>query len=61
MKTKEMTSTQKIGSEIGNCFIREEAIKQATEQMNLQITEAETEEEKEELRDQLKNTLDLLK
>ena len=61
MSDKILTSTQKISYQIGNCFIREEAVLRANEQMSVRISEAETEEQKEELRDQLKNTLELLK
>ena len=61
MKDRNMKSTERISYQIGNCFIREEAIKQATEQINLQISEANTEEEKEELRKQLQDTLELLR
>ena len=57
MKDKRMQSTERISYHISSCF----AIKQATEQMNVQLKYAKTEEEKEDLRNQLKDTLDLLK
>ena len=52
-----LKSTERISYQISNCL----AVKQATEQMELQIAEANTEEEKEELRNQLQGTLDLLR
>ena len=61
MKDRNMKSTERISYQIGNCFIREEAIKQATEQMSVRISEANTEEKKKELRKQLQDTLELLK
>ena len=61
MSDKILTSTERISYQIGTLFVREASILQATDQMNVRISEANTEEEKEELRKQLKDTLDLLR